>query len=85
MIAPRALLVGSLAAPRYQSAAAAPPHFMGALMSGMVILMIPAFLICAAITVFAFRKRNQWAETEAPRETAPDFDDAADRDDEPWR
>lgn len=68
-----------------QSAAAAPPHFMEALMSGMVILMIPAFLICAGIAVLAYRKRKQWVETEGRRRGEPGFDASADADDEPWR
>jgi hypothetical protein len=68
-----------------QSAAAAPPHFMGALMSGMVILMVPAFLICTGITVLAYRKRKQWAQTEGRRTSARGLDAALDADDEPWR
>jgi hypothetical protein len=31
---------------------------MRAMLTGMVILMIPAFLICTGITVLAYRKRN---------------------------
>ena len=69
----------------YQSPAAAPPHFMGALMGGMVILMIPAFLICLGITVFAYRRRKQWADTDVQGESAPSFDVVTDAGDEPWR
>lgn len=68
-----------------QSAAAAPPHFMGALMSGMVILMIPAFLICTGIAVLAYRRRKQWVETEGRRRGEPGLGASADADDEPWR
>jgi len=64
---------------------AAAPHFMSALMSGMVILMIPAFLICVGITVFAYRRRKRWADTEAQGESASSFDVAPDPADEPWR
>jgi len=32
---------------------------MAALMSGMVILMIPAFLLCTGIAILAYRKRKQ--------------------------
>jgi hypothetical protein len=46
----------------YQTTAAASPDFMGALMSGMVILMIPAFLICTGITITAYRKRHRDVE-----------------------
>jgi hypothetical protein len=35
---------------------------MGALMSGMVILMVPAFLICTGITILAYRRHRQSAE-----------------------
>ncbi len=31
-------------------------------MSGMVILMIPAFLICTGITILAYRRRRKSAE-----------------------
>jgi hypothetical protein len=46
----------------YQITPAASPDFMGALMSGMVILMIPAFLICTGITIMAYRKRRRDVE-----------------------
>lgn len=35
---------------------------MRAMMIAMLILMGPAFLICAGVTVTAFRKRNQYVE-----------------------
>ena len=35
---------------------------MQAMLTGMVILMIPAFLICAGIAVMAYRKRNRSAD-----------------------
>ncbi len=39
-----------------------PPHFMGALMSGMVILMVPAFLVCLGITIMAYRRHKRSVE-----------------------
>ncbi len=36
--------------------------FMHAMMSGMLILVVPAFFICTAIAVMAYRKRNQCAD-----------------------
>ncbi len=39
-----------------------PPHFMGALMSGMVILMVPSFLVCLGITIMAYRRHKQSVE-----------------------
>ncbi|HYT71693.1 MAG TPA: hypothetical protein VEK78_09945 [Gemmatimonadales bacterium] len=35
---------------------------MGALMSGMVILMVPAFCIVTGIAVLAYRRRNHGEE-----------------------
>ena len=39
-----------------------PPHFMGALMKGMVILMVPSFLVCLVIAITAYRRRKQSIE-----------------------
>lgn len=39
-----------------------PPHFMGALMRGMVILMVPSFFVCLGITIMAYRRRNRSVE-----------------------
>ena len=33
---------------------------MGALLSGMLILILPAFLIVSGIALMAYRKRKQW-------------------------
>jgi hypothetical protein len=35
---------------------------MGALMSGMLILMVPAFLIVSGIAVMAYRRRKRGVE-----------------------
>ena len=32
---------------------------VGAMLSGMLILMVPAFLLCAGIALLAYRKRNK--------------------------
>ena len=39
-----------------------PPHFMGALMQGMVILMVPSFLVCLGITIMAYRRHKRSVE-----------------------
>jgi hypothetical protein len=62
----------------------APAQFMGALMSGMVILMIPAFLICTGITVLAYRKRKQWPLVRAKRGSEGGVDAPWQHDAEPW-
>jgi hypothetical protein len=36
-----------------------PPHFMGALLQGMVILMVPSFLVCLGITIMAYRRHKR--------------------------
>ncbi len=41
---------------------AEPPHFMGALMSGMVILMVPSFLVCLGITIMVYRRHKRSTE-----------------------
>ena len=48
----------------YQSAAASGPKAVQALRNGIVILIIPPFLICTGITLIAYRRREQDNETE---------------------
>jgi len=68
----------------YQTAADTPTHVMGALMSGMVILMIPAFFICTGIAILAYRKRKQWTESET-RSSYPPTEPPNESNDELWR
>jgi hypothetical protein len=42
----------------YQSASAASSQFIQALKSGIFILILPSFFISAAVTVIAYRRRN---------------------------
>jgi hypothetical protein len=35
------------------------PHAMHAAMAGMVILVVPAFILCAAIAAVAYRRRGE--------------------------
>jgi hypothetical protein len=46
----------------YTQAAASGARLIQALRGGILILMIPPMLMCAALTVMAYRKRNQFAE-----------------------
>ena len=46
----------------YQSAAAAGSRAIHALQSGIVILIIPPFFICSAITFLVYRRRNSHNE-----------------------
>ena len=42
----------------YQSVAASPNNFIQALKGGIFVLIVPSLLICAGVTVTAYRKRN---------------------------
>jgi len=46
----------------YTQAAGAGTRIIQALKGGIVILVIPPILICTALTVMAFRKRNRFAD-----------------------
>ena len=46
----------------YTQAAGAGERIIQALRGGILILVIPPILICTALTVMAYRKRNQFAE-----------------------
>jgi hypothetical protein len=46
----------------YTQAAGAGGRIIQALRGGILILVIPPILICAALTVMAYRKRNRFAE-----------------------
>jgi hypothetical protein len=46
----------------YTQAAGSGARVIQALRGGILILMIPPILICAALTVMAYRKRNEFAE-----------------------
>jgi hypothetical protein len=49
----------------YQSAAAAGSRAIQALRNGIVILIIPPFFICTAITYLVYRRRNLHNEARA--------------------
>jgi len=51
----------------YQSASAASAQFIAALKNGIFVLIFPSFFICAAITVLAYRKRDQYDVDESPQ------------------
>jgi hypothetical protein len=46
----------------YTQAAGAGARIIQALRGGILILVIPPLLICTALTVMAYRKRNQFVE-----------------------
>jgi hypothetical protein len=46
----------------YTQAAGAGARIIQALRGGILILVIPPILICTALTVMAYRKRNQFCE-----------------------
>ena len=46
----------------YTQAAGAGARIIQALRGGILILVIPPILICTALTVMAYRKRNQFVE-----------------------
>ena len=46
----------------YTQAAGAGARIIQALRGGILILVIPPILICTALTVMAYRKRNQFSE-----------------------
>jgi hypothetical protein len=46
----------------YTQAAGAGTRIIEALRGGIIILVLPPILICTALTVMAYRKRNQFAE-----------------------
>ena len=48
----------------YTQAAGAGERIIQALRGGILILVVPPILICAALTVMAYRKRNQFAEDQ---------------------
>jgi hypothetical protein len=46
----------------YTQAAGAGTRIIEALRGGIIILVLPPILICTALTVMAYRKRNQFVE-----------------------
>jgi hypothetical protein len=46
----------------YTQAAGAGQRIIQALRGGIIILVVPPILICTALTVMAYRKRNHFAE-----------------------
>jgi len=46
----------------YTQAAGAGARIIEALRGGIIILVLPPILICATLTVMAYRKRNQFVE-----------------------
>ena len=46
----------------YTQAAGAGARIIQALRGGILILVLPPMLICIALTIMAYRKRNQFAE-----------------------
>ena len=50
----------------YTQAAAAGSRVIQGLRSGILVLIIPPMFMSIAITVLAYRKRNQFSSTEAP-------------------
>jgi len=46
----------------YTQAAGAGTRIIQALRGGIIILVLPPILICTALTVMAYRKRNQFVE-----------------------
>jgi hypothetical protein len=46
----------------YQSAAAAGSRAIHALQNGIIVLMVPPFFICSAITYLVYRRRNSHNE-----------------------
>jgi hypothetical protein len=46
----------------YQSAAASGPRSIQALRNGIVVLIIPPFLICVGVTLLAYRRRDSDSE-----------------------
>ena len=42
----------------YQSVAASPNNFIQALKGGIFVLILPSFLICAGVTIVAYRRRD---------------------------
>jgi hypothetical protein len=49
------------------------PHFLGAMLSAMLILAAPAFVLCAGVSLLAYRKRGE--DAEPPHGPAPMTDD----------
>jgi len=72
LVAPIGALLATLAIPVsgiaqncalcYTQAAGAGERIIQALRGGILILVIPPILICTALTVMAYRKRNQFAD-----------------------
>ncbi len=54
---PRTLAAAGLAA--WAQSPGEAPHFVGALMQGMVILMVPSFLVCLGIAIMAYRRHKR--------------------------
>ena len=50
----------------YTQAASAGSRVIQGLRSGILVLIIPPMFMSVAITVLAYRKRNQFSRTEAP-------------------
>ena len=49
----------------YQSVAASPNNFIQALKGGIFVLIVPSLVICAGVTVTAYRKRNISVEEQS--------------------
>jgi hypothetical protein len=45
------------------------PGSVHAMLSGMVIMVLPALFICAGIAVMAYRRRDKFAGRATPRRT----------------
>jgi hypothetical protein len=45
------------------------PHSISAMLLGMLIMVVPAFVICAGIGIMAYRRRAASRKTEMPVRT----------------
>jgi hypothetical protein len=53
----------------YTQAASSGARVIAALRSGILVLVVPPMFMCAGITVVAYRKRNQFHDTDARQES----------------
>jgi hypothetical protein len=53
----------------YTQAAASGARFIAALRSGILVLVIPPMFMSVGVAVIAYRKRNQFHQTEAGQES----------------
>jgi len=49
----------------YQSVAASPNNFIQALKGGIFVLILPSFLICAGVTIVAYRRRDTVVQNDS--------------------